>query len=245
MYAHIVDIQSTTKAVESILADDGVFAFEVHYLGEVIEGLQYDMIYHEHIYYYSLVSAIEHFKRYSMTIFDIKMIPIHGGSIRFYVCKDKSKYAKDISPRVTRLLEKELEIGFHKLELFHQFSKRVSETKETLIDLLIKLRNEGKTIAGYGASGRANTMIQYCGIGDDLIDYMIDDAPAKLGYYTPGSHLEIKSNEILLQNDAPDYVIIFAWTFFEEIKNKNLLYLKNGGKFIMPLPEVSIYSATN
>ena len=108
------------------------------------------------------------------------------------------------------------------------------------MDLLNKLKLDGKNIVGYGASGRANTMIQYCGIDSNLIDYMVDDSKAKQGFYTPGSRLEIRSNESLY-NDPPDYVIVFAWTFFEEIKNKNQEYIKNGGKFIIPLPKVSIY----
>ena len=114
--------------------------------------------------------------------------------------------------------------------------------KKDLMDLLIKLKSEGYSIAGYGASGRANTMIQFCGIDASIIDCMIDDSEAKQGFYTPGSHIEIKSNEVLHSRNPPDYVLIFAWTFIDEIKSKNEDYLKKGGKFIIPLPEVSIYS---
>ena len=108
--------------------------------------------------------------------------------------------------------------------------------------MIENLKSNEKSIVGYGASGRANTMIQFCELTKDHIDYMIDDSPAKLGYFTPGSHLEIKSNSMLYGENPPDYVIIFAWTFFDEIKSKNVEYLKNGGKFIIPLPSVSVHS---
>ena len=241
-YAHIDDIQGTTRAVKKVLSKDGVFAFEVHYLGVVIDELQYDMIYHEHIYYYSLLSAINHFKKYSMIVFDIKLLNIHGGSYRFYVCNDDGKYAESISDNVKSLINEETKKGYNDLQTFKNFSSQISKVKGDLMTVLKKLKSEGKTIVGYGASGRANTMIQYCGIDTNLIDYMIDDSIAKQGFYTPGSHIEIKSNSFLHGDNPPDYVLVFAWTFFDEIKSKNEDYLKKGGKFIIPLPEVSIYS---
>ena len=239
-YAHIDKIQETTRAVKNVLSKDGVFVFEVHKLGVVIDELQYDMIYHEHIYYYSLLSVINHFKRYSMKVFDIKEISIHGGSYRFYVCNDNGKFSNEISKEVQKVIDLEKRKGYDKFDTFMDFSNNVQKVKEDLMNLLKKLKLDGKNIAGYGASGRANTMLQYCEIDNNLVDYMIDDSKAKQGYYTPGSHLEIKSNESLYDN-PPDYVIVFAWTFFDEIKNKNQEYINNGGKFIIPLPKVSIY----
>ena len=240
-YAHIEDIQGTTRAVKKALKKDGVFSFEVHYLGEVIENLQYDMIYHEHIYYYSLISAIEHFKRYDMIVFDIKPISIHGGSYRFYVCNEGARHSMSESPKVFALKQKEKELGYDHLSRYLSFSNQIHSLKEELNSLLIGLKDKGKKIAGYGASGRANTILQFCELDAKKIEFMIDDAPAKQGYYTPGSHLEIKSNEILSSDDAPDYVIVFAWAFFDEIKKKNKKFLEKGGKFILPLPKVSVY----
>ena len=239
-FAHIDKIQETTEAVKNVLTDDGIFVFEVHKLGVVIDELQYDMIYHEHIYYYSLLSVINHFKRYSMKVFDIKEIPTHGGSYRFYICNENGKFSNKSTENVQKIINHEKRKGYNKLDTFLEFSNNVQNAKNDLMDLLNKLKLDGKNIVGYGASGRANTMIQYCGIDSNLIDYMVDDSKAKQGFYTPGSHLEIRSNESLY-NDPPDYVIVFAWTFFEEIKNKNQEYIKNGGKFIIPLPKVSIY----
>jgi methylation protein EvaC len=240
VYAHIPDIQGTTRAVELALTDDGVFVFEVHYLGKVVEEMQYDMIYHEHLYYYSLLSAIKHFDRYNMVVFDIKPVPIHAGSMRFYVCKRGSKYSQP-SEAVRNLEAEERKKGYDRYETFKLFSDDVNVTRTALMDLLSNLKGKGKSIAGYGASGRANTMIQYCSINHEQVDYMIDDAPAKAGYYTPGSHFLIHPSSILTTPDAPDYVLVFAWSFFEEICKRNATYLSNGGKMILPLPNVSIF----
>jgi methylation protein EvaC len=241
VYAHIRDIQGTTRAVAQALHADGVFAFEVHYLGKVIDELQYDMIYHEHLYYYSLLSAINHLARYDMMVFDIKPIPIHAGSIRFYACKNGSKHSRSVSSAVKALEAEELARGFDRYETFQEFSNNVAAHRAKLIGLLTELRSRGHRIAGYGASGRANTMIQYCGINHDHLDYMIDDAPAKAGFYTPKSHFEIFPSSILDRDDAPDYLLVFAWSFFDEIRKKNGNYLAKGGRMILPLPQISIF----
>ena len=241
VYAHIPDIQGTTRAIKSALSDNGIFVFEVHYLDKVIKEMQYDMIYHEHLFYYSLLSAIEHFKRYDMVIFDVKLIPVHAGSLRFYVSKKNSSHALIVSDAVKLLAEEERIKGYDKFWSFQKFSNEVATTKKDLIFLLKKLKSEGLTVAGYGASGRANTIIQYCEITEDLVSYMIDDAPAKTGFFTPGSHLEIFPSSILLGKDAPDYVLVFAWSFFDEILKRNKNYIKAGGRMILPLPQVKIY----
>jgi len=240
VYAHIPDIQGVTRAVRDVLCEEGVFVFEVHYLGKVMKELQYDMIYHEHLYYHSLLSLTKHFDRYDMVIFDVKPVSIHAGSMRFYVCKKGSRQAESISPIVAELRNEELENGYHLKETFERFAAGVAERKLTLMALLDKLKAEGKTIAGYGASGRANTMIQYCGIDHTYLDYMIDDAPAKEGYYTPGMHFEIHPSSVLGLPSAPDYLLIFAWSFLDEIVKRNTKYLERGGRMIVPLPEVGI-----
>ena len=242
VFAHISDINNTTIAVKNALSEEGVFIFEVHYLGKIIDEMQYDMIYHEHLYYYSLLSAIEHFNKYDLTIFDIKQVSIHAGSIRFYVAKKNSNRAKIISENVKLLLREEKLKAYNKIDSFKLFSQKIEKTKKQLIELLKKIKKEGKTVAGYGASGRANTIIQYCGITDDLVSYMIDDSPAKVGYYTPGSHLEIFSSSVLNTKKAPDYILVFAWSFFDEIVKRNKKFIESGGKMIVPLPEVKVVS---
>ncbi len=245
VYAHIPDIQGITRAVEQVLADDGVFVFEVHYLGKVVDEMQYDMIYHEHLYYYSLVSAMAHFARYGMVVFDIKPVPIHAGSMRFYVCKQHSHHASQVSETVRELEKRERDRGFDTFETFQRFSNDVAATREKLLDLVSRLRAQGKRIAGYGASGRANTVIQYCGLDQRHLDFMIDDAPAKAGYFTPGSHLEIFPSKVLDGPTPPDHLLVFAWSFFDEIRKRNLRYLERGGHMILPLPEVAMFPAVD
>ncbi len=239
VFAHITDINSTTAGVHNLLKDDGVFIFEVHYLGNIIQGMQYDFIYHEHTYYYSLLALENHLARHNMAIFDIKPVPIHGGSIRYYAAKKGSRHLKHISSRVKALHDQEKELGYDKPAMYKAFAADVAAKKEKLMKLLDMLKEKGRSVAGYGASGRANTIIQYCGITTEHLDYMIDDAPAKQGMYTPGSHLEIRNNQAL-KTDKPDYILLFAWAFFDEIAAKCVDYLENGGRIIVPLPDVRI-----
>jgi methylation protein EvaC len=178
-----------------------------------------------------------------MVVFDVKPVPIHAGSMRFYVCKRGSRHATRISPEVDALRARERERGFDRYETFREFSVRVARQKDELLALLARLRAAGKRIAGYGASGRANTMIQYCGLTAEQLEYMIDDAPAKIGFFTPGSHFVIRPSSVLAEANPPDYLLIFAWSFFAEIRARNGEYLARGGKMILPLPEVSIYPA--
>lgn len=239
VYAHIPDICGVTQGIFNLLSDDGVFVFDVHYLGKIIQGLQYDMIYHEHLYYYSLIALTNHFDRFGMTIFDVKPIPIHAGSMRYYVCKKNSRRAAVISPHVATLRKDEIAAGFDKAETFIRFAADIAVRRTKLMELLEGVRARGRSIAGYGASGRANTIIQYCGIDHSHLEYLIDDAPAKWGYYTPGSHFLIRSNAILKES-PPDYLLIFAWSYFSEIAGKCREYLDGGGRMIVPLPEVRL-----
>lgn len=239
VYAHIPDICGVTQGICNLLRDDGVFIFEVHYLGKIIHGMQYDMIYHEHLYYYSLLALINHFRRFGMTIFDVKPIPIHAGSMRYYVCKSGSRHAMAVSPRVESLRQEELANGYGDATTFVRFARDISLRKERLLEVLNRLRANGRRVAGYGASGRANTIIQYCGINHDHLEYMIDDAPAKWGYYTPGSHFLIRPSDALKQQ-RPDYLLVFAWGYFSEIADKCRNYLDRGGRMIVPLPDVRL-----
>jgi len=243
VYAHIPDIRATTRAVSYALSDNGIFVFEVHYLGKVLEELQYDMIYHEHLYYYSLLSAMAHFNRYDMAVFDVKPIPIHAGSMRFYVCKKGSRHSEKVTEAVRALQADERARKYDCYSTFRQFSDKVASHRKRLTELLNELKRRGNKIAGYGASGRANSMLQFCGIGQDHLEYVIDDAPAKIGYYTPGSHLRIVPSTVLAEAGAPHYVLVFAWSFFEEIRKRNIGYLEKGGRMILPLPGISIYPA--
>ena len=239
VFAHINDMKDVTKAIKYLLKPSGVFIFEVHYIGSLIDEVQYDMIYHEHIYYYSLLTLQKFLSEFELEIFDVKEIKIHGGSMRYYVRNFGELKDNKISSNLINLQKSEYKKGYDKKSTFINYAKEVNSTKNNLMSLLKELKKEKKKIVGYGASGRANTLIQYCEINDSLIDYLIDDAPSKHGFHTPGSHLKIYSRD-KLEDDNPDYILIFAWSFFNEIVQKNIKLLESGIKFIVPLPKVKI-----
>jgi SAM-dependent methyltransferase len=233
VFAHLDEMHDIVGGIADLLTEDGVFITENHYLGSVIEEYQYDMIYHEHMSYYSLLPLERFFAGYGLAVVDVRPIPIHGGSMRFYV--RRADYP--VSRTVEELRKAELRNGYDRLDTFAAYADLVALRKRELVTLLRSLAAEGKTVAGYGASGRANTIIQYCGIDHSLMRYMIDDAPSKQGYYTPGSHFLIRSSEAL-KIDRPDYLLLFAWAFADEIRRRNSEYLAAGGHMIVPLPQV-------
>lgn len=244
VFAHIEDMHDVMHGIKILLKDDGVFVFEVHYLGNIIETLQYDMIYHEHLYYYSLIALEKFFGQYDMEIFDVKKIPIHAGSMRYYVRNKGHLKKESMTQNVIDLRREELQKQYDRVETYLDYAHKVEKTEITLMNLLKQLKEKNNTVWGYGASGRANTIIQYCKIDTNMMDYIIDDAPAKHGFYTPGSHFPIISRDVL-EKQSPDYVLVFAWSFFKEILGKTMNYIKNGGKFIIPLPEVKVVSFVN
>jgi methylation protein EvaC len=225
VFAHIPDINGVTRGIAHLLGDNGVFVFEVHSLDKMIEGGQYDWVYHEHLYYYSLLALEKHFSRHGMMIYDIEPTGLHAGSRRYYACKDD----RTASERVAQIRQAEIDQGLHLAETFYEFAERAKLHKLALLNVLGALR--GKKIVGYGACGRANTMIQYCGIDHSHMAYIIDDAPTKHGYFTPGSHFEIRPRDEL---DA-DYLLVFAWSFLSDITKKC-----SGYPMIIPLPYVQI-----
>lgn len=241
-FAHIDDMVDITKGIKCLLKEDGVFVFEVYYLGTLIEEMQYDMIYHEHLSYYSLKALSLFLKRFGMEIFDVKFIPgVRSGAARFYA-RNTGKGSEEISLAIAELQEAESGKGYYKAETFLEYAQKVENTREQLMTLLDKLKEENKTIIGYGASGRGTTIMNYCGIDNRHLDYVVDDAPAKHGFFTPGTHVPIKPWDYTKQSTFPDYAVLFAWSFINEVKNKRIDYLKNGGHFIVPLPDVKVVS---
>ena len=243
VFAHISEIRNTAESVSSLLEDDGVFIFEVHYLGKILDEMQYDFIYHEHLYYHSLTSLINFLKINNLEVFDVKFINIHAGSIRVYTSKRNSIYSKKISPSVESILRNEKEKKFNNIKTFNNLNKNIKMHTNELVSLIKDLKSKNKTILGYGASGRANSVMQLSKINSQLLPYIIDDAPEKQGYLTPGSHIPIISREILNTPESPDYLLLFAWSFADEIIYKNPKFLEAGGKFIVPLPKINIVGA--
>ncbi len=240
-FAHIDDMDHVMEGVTALLKTDGYLAFEVHYLGILLKEMQYDMMYHEHLSYYSLTSITNFMAKYDMEVFDVKHIPIHAGSVRFSVQRKKTG-GRPISDAVKKMAAEEEKNGLGHLETFMSFSAKVEKTRTDLLKLLDGIRAKGETVVGYGASGRATAMSAYCGLTKDYLSAVVDDAPAKQGAYTPGNHIKIQNSSLLKGDSRPDYVLLFAWSFAKEIIAKNQDYLDRGGKFIVPLPEVKVIS---
>jgi methylation protein EvaC len=241
-FAHIDDMVSVMKGVRSLLKDDGVFIFEVYYLGTLIDEMQYDMIYHEHMSYYSLKTLELFLKQYDMEIFDIKFTPgVRSGAVRFYARRIKGKGGEK-TEAVVNMARYEEKKGFDRVDAFMDYAARVRKTRSELLAVLDRLKREGRTIIGYGASGRGTVIMNYCGIDGRYLDYVVDDAPAKHGFFTPGTHVPIKPWEATGASAFPEYSLLFAWSFINEVKKRRADYLKQGGKFIVPLPEVKVVS---
>jgi hypothetical protein len=239
-FGHIDDMVEVMEGVRTLLADDGVFVFEIYYLGIMLDELQYDMIYHEHMSYYTLRSLSSFLGRFGMEIFDLQRDPLRAGTIRFHARKTRSANGP-ISEAVVALRKYEAERRLDRLETYVAFGDRVQAGKRQLMTLLGRLKQEGRRIIGYGASGRASTIMNYCEIDSRHLDYVVDDAPAKHGMYTPGTHLLIRPWSAVEEGPGrPDFALLFAWSFIEEVRAKRSRFLESGGRFIVPLPEVRV-----
>jgi SAM-dependent methyltransferase len=237
--AHIEDMHEVVEGIKLLLKPDGYLTFEIHYVGSIIQELQYDMIYHEHQYYYSLLTLEKFFASHGMSIWKAVKTATHAGSLQISV-QISATGTRAVDDSVATLHKAEIENGFDKLSTYKQLGKKIAQTKIDLLKLLKKLRSQGATLAGYGASGRGTIISNYCGLDEKYFDYIIDDSPYKQNTLTPGVHLPVRSAEILATDKRPDYVVLFAWSFAREIAQRNTKYLKNGGKFIVPLPQVAI-----
>jgi len=236
VFAHIDDLDEIMKGIKALLKDDGVYVFENHYLLDTVEKMQYDDVYHEHLCYYSLHPLIPFFEKYGMQVFDAKRIKTHGGSIRVYCSNSK----KEVNPRVNNLLLEEKKLGLDKFETFETFGKNVEKHRNELMSLLKSFKEQGKTIVGYGAPARGNTLLNYCKIGPGTLDYLIDDSPLRQGKSTPGTHIPIIPVD-RFREEQPDYALLLAYGgYTESILKKENEYIKKGGKFIIPLPKIKI-----
>lgn len=234
--AHIEDMHDVMRGVKKLLKKDGFLAFEVHYLGSLLKEYQYDMIYHEHQFYYSLLSLQNFFTQYKMEVFNVQSFSIRAGSMMYFI-QNKKGGKRQISSRVGELLKQEKKEKLHRIETYQAFSEHIKKTRKDLLSLITNLKKNKKQIIGYGASGRGTVMMNYCNLDKQLLDYVVDDAPAKWGTYMPGTHQEIKNPKVLSGKKSPDYAVLFAWPFFKEIKARNKDFK---GKFIIPLPKVKI-----
>lgn len=236
--AHVPDINDFVAGMKEILMPDGVITMEFPHLMRLMEFNQFDTIYHEHFSYLSCTTVEKIFAAHGLTLFDVEELPTHGGSLRIFAKHDNDT-SKAIHERLTKLKKAELNEGVDNLQAYSLFEEKVKETKRKILEFFITAKRQGKSIAGYGAPGKGNTLLNYCGIRQDFIDYTVDRNPYKQGKYTPGTHIPILPPE-RIRETKPDYIFILPWNLKDEIV-KQLSYVKEwGGKFVVPIPEVTI-----
>ena len=238
--AHVPDINDFVGGIQILLAPDGVVTMEFPHLLQLMESCEFDTIYHEHFSYLSFSTVDKIFAAHRMRLFDVQELPSHGGSLRIFGCHQNST-AHHRSASVDKLLERESSGGMKDLGYYRAFEEQVKEAKRKLLEFLIRVRREAKNVAGYGAPGKGNTLLNYCGIRTDFIDYVVDRNPHKHGKFLPGTGIPIFPPE-RIKETKPDYILILPWNLQREIA-KQLAYVREwGGQLLVPVPEARIIS---
>jgi SAM-dependent methyltransferase len=236
--AHVPDINDFVGGMKILLKPGGIITMEFPHLLKLMDENQFDTIYHEHFSYLSFGTVEQIFAHHGLRLFDVDEIPTHGGSLRIYGCHaDDAKHAN--TPAVERLRNHEMERGLRQLATYAKFEEQVRATKRHLLKFLVDARAEGKTVVGYGAPGKGNTLLNYCGIRTDFLDYTVDRSPHKQGRYTPGTHIPILAPE-RIRETKPDYILILPWNLKQEIVAGNSYVREWGGQFVVPIPRVEI-----
>jgi SAM-dependent methyltransferase len=236
--AQVPELNDFVKGMKTLLKPKGVITMEFPHLMKLMEGNQFDTIYHEHFSYFSFIAVEKIFSFHGLKLFDVEELATHGGSLRIYAChgEDNTKF---VSNRVAELRDRELADGFTRMDCYSSFGEKVKETKRKLLEFLIKVKQERKSVCGYGAPGKGNTLLNYCGIRTDFLDYTVDRNPYKHGKFTPGTHVPIFPPD-KIRETRPDYVFILPWNFKDEIM-RQMSYIRDwDGQFIVPIPEVKV-----
>lgn len=233
--AHVPDINDFIRGMKLLLAPRGTITIEVPHLARLIEQNQFDTIYHEHFSYFSFLTAEQIFRHHQLTIFDVEELSTHGGSLRVYA-RHAEDDTRDVSDRVRKIKEWEISKSYNQLDLYITFGKRVHDVKCQLLSFLISAKHQGKRIAGYGAPAKGNTLLNYCGIRTDFVDFTVDRNPNKQGHFLPGTHIPIFAPE-KIDEVKPDYLLILPWNLRDEIMQQMSRIRGWGGKFVIPIPE--------
>lgn len=239
--AHVPDINDFVYGLKIALKNEGVITMEFPHLMRLVEENQFDTIYHEHFSYFSLHTVRTVFSKHKLEIFDVEELPTHGGSLRIYA-KHNSGESKSISPSISRLLEKESAAGMLKLDYYLNFQTKANKVKYGLVSFLLEQKKQGKKVAAYGAAAKGNTLLNYSGIKNDLISFVVDASPHKQGKFMPASHIPVVS-ERKIKETRPDFVIILPWNIKNEIMDQLSYIRKWGGKFVTAVPQIKIYTS--
>ncbi len=237
--AQVPDLNGFVEGIQIALGKHGVVTLEFPHIVRMIEENQFDTIYHEHFSYFSLSTVAALFDRHRLTVFDVEELPTHGGSLRVYA-RHAEDASKPVGPRVTELLEREKRLGVLTLGYYRTYAERVKETKRKLLEFLIEAKRSGKRVVGYGAPGKGNTLLNYCGIRTDFVDFTVDRNPYKQGRFLPGTHIPIYSPE-KLDEARPDYVLILPWNLKDEIVKQLSGIRAWGGQFVVPIPTLEVW----
>jgi len=237
VFAHIDNLDEVIRGLQILLDKDGVFIMEAPYLIDFIQKRYFDLVYHEHLSYWSIATLKRLFQRFDMKVFDVKKAAVHGGSIRVFVANNKSKYK--IQQNVEKFLKKEKNAGLTDINTYKEYATKIEENKIKLLTLLQSLKIKGKKIVGFGAPAKGNTLLNFFSIGTETLDYIIDNNSWKQGLYSPGKRIPVVSPEVL-KKDKVDYILILAWNFAESIMKNNRQFSKGGGHFIIPVPKPKI-----
>jgi len=238
--AHVPDINDFVKGMKVLLSETGTITMEFPHLMNLIKLNQFDTIYHEHFSYLSFFTVQKIFAHHGITLFDVEEISTHGGSLRIYGKHDTDS-SRDISENVRNLMDKEIAFGINDLSIYKKYEEQVKETKRKLLSFLIEAKNAGKQVVGYGAPGKGNTLLNYCAIREDFLDYTVDMSPQKQGKFTPGCRLPILSPAVIKET-KPDYILVLPWNLIDEISEQHSYISEWGGRFVVPIPEVKIIS---
>ena len=236
LFANIDDLDEITGAVTKLLAPEGVLVIESSYLADLIKNMVFDFIYHEHVSYFSVKPLITFFRRFGLEMIDIERVPTKGGSLRYYI--QPSGGPRSVSPRIGEMIDAEEKAGLYGTEIYAAFARRIDTLKDELTGRLSGLKAEGKTIVGYGGSATTTTLVYHFEIAG-MLDYIVDDNPAKIDTFSPGYHIPVLSSDVLYER-RPDYTVMLAWRYADPIIKKHQRYLQQGGHFIVPLPKLEV-----